>query len=112
LGIARSLSRPLRRLIAAAEGLEQDRYTSEILNGELDRRDDLGRLATVFDRMAHQVQGRETRLRDQVRVLQIQIDEAKRASQVAEITETEYFRALRARARELRRGRVAPTLTP
>lgn len=108
LQLARGLSRPLQRLIAAAEDLERGVYRPEILAGPgegITRRDDLGRLAVVFDRMARQVVAREDQLRDQVRVLTIQIDESRRAHQVAEITETEYFRALCERARELRQQR-------
>jgi hypothetical protein len=37
-----------------------------------------------------------------VRALKIEIDEAKRQKQVAEITETDYFQQLREKARRLR----------
>jgi hypothetical protein len=43
--------------------------------------------------------------RAEVRQLRIEIDEARAASKVAEITETEYFRDLERRAAELRLGR-------
>lgn len=102
LWMARGISRPLRRLIGAAEGLERNDYDGQILAGEVKRRDDLGHLARVFDRMAQQIIAREEQLRGQVRALEIQIDEARRARQVAEITETDYFRTLREKARELR----------
>jgi GAF domain-containing protein len=45
---------------------------------------------------------RESRLRDQIRALEIQIDEARKAREVSEITETDYFKQLRQRARALR----------
>ncbi len=106
LRLARGFSRPLAGLIAAAEELEGGSYRPERLAATVRRDDDLGRLARVFDRMARQVKAREEQLRDQVRELRIQIDEAKRAHQVAEITETEYFRALCRRARELRQKRT------
>jgi hypothetical protein len=35
--------------------------------------------------------------------LRIELDEAKRARQVAEIAETDYFQQLRARAKDLRK---------
>ncbi len=47
-------------------------------------------------------QARERALRQEVRALKIEIDEAKRKKQVAEITETDYFQQLRERARRLR----------
>jgi len=45
---------------------------------------------------------REQRLRQQIEELRIEIDEGKRARRVAEITETEYFRRLQEKAREMR----------
>jgi twitching motility two-component system response regulator PilH len=47
-------------------------------------------------------QARERALRREVQALKIEIDEAKRRKQVAEITETDYFQQLRDRARRLR----------
>jgi HAMP domain-containing protein len=46
---------------------------------------------------------REEHLRREIAKLRIQIDESRRTSQVAEITETEYFRLLQSKARQLRR---------
>lgn len=51
---------------------------------------------------AIQVRQRETVLRQQIHELQIEIDEVKKSQQVAEITETEYFRELTQKARRLR----------
>lgn len=49
---------------------------------------------------------RESALRDRIAALEIQVDESKRNRDVAQITETDYFRSLRSRARKLRqRGR-------
>ena len=45
---------------------------------------------------------RESKLREKIRALEIQVDEAKQAKEVSEITETEYFKQLRERARALR----------
>ena len=42
-------------------------------------------------------------MREQVRELKIEIDEARQAKQVAEITDTNFFRDLRDRAANLRR---------
>jgi hypothetical protein len=57
----------------------------------------------MFGRMAREVIQREEGLRQQVQQLRIEIDEAKKARQVSEITETEYFRTLREKARRMRR---------
>lgn len=47
---------------------------------------------------------RETELRQKIRTLEIRVDEVNRKRQVAEITETDYFRTLRATADKLRRA--------
>ncbi len=46
---------------------------------------------------------REQRLHQEIAKLRIEIDETRRAHQVAEITETEYFRILQSKANEMRR---------
>jgi hypothetical protein len=51
---------------------------------------------------ALEVYAREDRLRQEIRVLNVQIDEAKRARQVAEIADTDYFQVLQQKARQLR----------
>ena len=54
--------------------------------------------------MAAEVRARERLLKQEVRQLRIEIDEARAARQVAEITQTEYFQDLQAKASELRLG--------
>jgi hypothetical protein len=51
---------------------------------------------------ALEVYMREDRMRHEIRALHIQIDESKRARQVAEIAETDYFQTLQRKARQLR----------
>ena len=66
-----------------------------------ERSDRLGNLARLFQRMGVEVAARERRLRDQVEQLVIAIDEKRKAAQVAEITESDYFQKLKARAKAL-----------
>jgi HAMP domain-containing protein len=47
---------------------------------------------------------RERQLKEEIAQLRIEIDEAKRARQVAEITETDYFQELQQKARQIRRS--------
>jgi methyl-accepting chemotaxis protein len=110
LRLAWWISRPISHLIAASEALEQGTYHSEGLAAEVARRDDLGYLARIFDRMAGEVKAREDRLRSEVFALRIEVDEAKKARQVAEITETEYFQQLQKRATHLRARKKAATV--
>jgi hypothetical protein len=48
---------------------------------------------------------REERLRAEIAQLRIEVDESRRAHQVAEITDTKYFKHLQDKAKELRSKR-------
>jgi len=87
----------------AAVGLESGEFSSESLSGVAARSDALGQLARTFQRMADEVIAREARLRAEVRELRIEIDEARQAAKVAEITSTDFFQDLRSRAEDLRK---------
>ena len=91
-------------VVAAAADVETGTFESTQLDGVAGRGDALGQLAQVFQRMAAEIRSREQRLTQQVRQLRIEIDEARAARQVAEITQTQYFQELQARAAELRLG--------
>lgn len=90
------------KVTAAAAAVEAGVYEPESLNGVAARTDELGQLARIFQRMVREVYSREQRLKQQVAELRIEIDEAKKAQQVAEITETDYFKQLRKKANDLR----------
>jgi two-component system, cell cycle response regulator len=91
------------RVTAAAGAVEEGRFDLDALEEPARRDDALGQLARVFQRMAHEVRAREDRLQQQVSELRIEIDEARQAAKVAEVTETAYFQELRAQAADLRR---------
>ena len=88
---------------AAAAAVEAAAFDPASLDGVAARGDALGQLARIFQRMALEVRAREARLQEQVRELQIVIDEERQAKKVAEITESDYFQKLRGEAAELRR---------
>jgi len=75
---------------------------SQALGTVTARKDELGRLAQVFKKMAAEVYARTSRLKAQVQQLTIQIDQIKRKQQVDEVVETEFFNDLQERARKLR----------
>jgi nitrate/nitrite-specific signal transduction histidine kinase len=93
----------VQRITAAAAALEAGLYESAILDEVCKREDELGQLARVFQRMANEVQAREQRLKQEVQALRIQIDEVKKAQQVAEITESEYFQQLQQKIARIRK---------
>jgi DNA-binding response OmpR family regulator len=88
----------------AAGAIEAGTFEVESLAPVAERDDAVGRLARVFEAMAKEVHTREQRLKNQVAELRIEIDQAKMAKQVSDITETDYFRQLRQRAKDLRKG--------
>ena len=62
-------------------------------------------LAAEFARMATQVKQREDALRREIAELKIEIDQSKRKKQVDEITGSDYFQDIQAKAKSLRRKR-------
>lgn len=87
----------------AATAIEDGTFDGATLESVAARDDALGVLARTFARMAAQVRAREERLRAEVAELRIEIDEARQARRVEEITSSDYFRDLRERASDLRR---------
>jgi two-component system cell cycle response regulator len=90
-------------LTRAAGAIEQGRFDPAELSPVADRDDELGTLARVFFRMASEVASREKQLRQEVERLKVEIDDARKKEQVAEITETTYFQDLQQKAANLRR---------
>ena len=87
---------------AAAAAVEAGEFDPATIEQVVARSDELGQLARVFQRMAREVYAREQRLKQEVYRLRIEIDEAKTARQVAEITETDYFQELQRKVDTLR----------
>ena len=99
--------RGVARVTAAALAVESGHFSAESLDEVAQRPDPLGNLARLFQRMAIEVAARQRRLEDQVQQLTIAIDERKTAAQVDEITESDYFRDLKARAHHFSARRAA-----
>jgi two-component system, cell cycle response regulator len=89
-------------VIDAAGAVEDGTFDAAMLENVAVREDALGNLARIFQHMACEVAARERALHEQLRELRIEIDEAKTQRQVAEITETDYFRDLQRKADALR----------
>jgi len=102
--IARRLSRPISVLTGSAVQIEAgESLDPEPLARIGNARDDVGRLARVFSRMAEQVAQRERVLREEVRALRVEINQDRRQQEVTQITDSDFFRDLLMRADELRR---------
>ncbi len=94
--------RNVTRVTDAAAAVEAQIFDSQALADVATRTDALGQLARVFSRMASEIYAREQRLKQQVQQLRIELDEARQAREVAEITESDYFQQLQAKAKDLR----------
>lgn len=75
------------------------------LSSVTQRQDELGQLGRIFQRMVNEVVARQQRLQRQIRELKIEIDEKRKAREVEEIVETDYFQSLQQKAREIRNRR-------
>lgn len=105
--LARSIAKPIRALTKAAQALaKQDDFDADKLVKAGSATDDIGQLVRVFLEMTQEVKAREHKLKQQVKQLHIEIDEAKRASEVAEITETDYFQQLHKKAQKFKARKV------
>lgn len=94
--------RQVGRVTAAAAAIKNNTFQMESLDEVASRSDELGQLAQVFQEMALQVYAREQRLQQQVQQLRIEIDQSRKAREVADITDSEYFQQLLGKADELR----------
>ncbi len=103
--LARRVTEPVAQITDAAAAVEAATFDPESLSAVVARTDELGQLARVFERMAREVYAREQKLKEQIKTLRIQVDKAKQAEQVAEITETEYFKELRNKVSDLKKRR-------
>jgi GAF domain-containing protein len=97
--------REVHKVTDAAAEVEAHTFEAERLADVAERSDALGQLARVFRRMAREVYAREARLQRQVEELRIEIDQTKKMQQVAEITESDFFLDLEAKAQALRARR-------
>lgn len=86
---------------------EAEEFERKKLTEIAKRNDELGQLGRVFQRMVREIYAREQQLRQQLQKLRLEIDENRRAQEVAEISESESFQKLREEARQIRNQRNA-----
>jgi HAMP domain-containing protein len=103
--IAGLLTRPVVALTRSAERIGEGDYDQDLSALTPGRTtDEIGKLAQVFEIMVGKVRQREEKLKKQVSDLQIMIDESKRQEQVDEIVDSDFFRDLQTKAKEMRAG--------
>lgn len=110
--ISRTLTGPIISLTGVAREVAEGNYRqdmSKLYGGST--HDEVDALAQVFELMVNKVRAREEGLKRQVQELRIEIDEVKKARQVAEITESDYFVTLKEKARALREQKTTGEVT-
>jgi nitrogen fixation/metabolism regulation signal transduction histidine kinase len=104
LVLSTALVRPLRRLTDASRRVEEGEYDLDVKSLVKSRfPDEMFVLGDAFARMARKVGAREKSLTQEVKRLKVEIDSSKREEAVREITETDFFSDLEARAAQMRR---------
>lgn len=101
--VSRRITKPVDQITTAARSLADGSFDPTVLDAAARRSDEVGDLARTFQRMGTEIIERENLLRAQVEGLTVQIDRGRVNEQVAQITDSDYFRDLKARADELRR---------
>ena len=101
----RAITRPILNISDAAEAIESGDFSVTTLDETVKRRDELGKLARIFEKMAKEVYAREQNLKRQLQALKIEIDESRKTREVKEIVETDFFRDLKVKAQNLRERR-------
>ena len=97
------LVRPIERMTTASKRIADGDYELDLTRITRSRYpDELSDLADSFQFMASKVAARERELTQEVRRLQVQIDTTRREESVKEITETEFFTDLQAKAAQMR----------
>jgi hypothetical protein len=84
--------------------MEKGKIREEEITGlsQAKGQDEVAILSRVFASMIAQVKARENSLKKQVEELRIEIDQAKKAKEVTQITESDYFQRLKEAARKIR----------
>jgi HAMP domain-containing protein len=101
--ISQVLTRPIIELTKAAAQVGEGNYEQDFSKlSEAGMRNEISTLAEVFTIMVEKVHRREQTLKRQVETLRIEINATKRRSQVEEIVETDFFKDLQSKAREIR----------
>lgn len=111
--LKRNVLQPLKPMAQLAQKMtmaqisseEAEEFDRQKLTPIVKRNDELGQMGRVFQRMMHEIYAREQQMTQQLQKLRIEIDETRRARQVAEIEGSESFQQLQEEARIMRSKR-------
>lgn len=99
---ARWIVQPIRCLNQSARDIESEKFKPETLDHIVQRADEVGELARVFQAMAMVIDAREASLTEQMSELRSEIDQARNTSYQGRTVDLNYLRSLQAKAKLLR----------
>lgn len=107
------VSQPIVNLAKLAEAVGEGNYDVDFKRVTSQRfPDEIATLADTLEKMSQKVEQRETKLKQEVKELRIQVDHSRRDEQVREIVEDEFFQQLQARATGMRNRRESKPDSP
>jgi hypothetical protein len=104
--VSNALTGPIIRLTKMSQEIGEGNYEqdfSEVSKGGV--RDEIDKMADVIEVMVGKVYQREQKLKKEVQKLKIEIDETRRKMHVQEIVETDFFKDLQSKAKDMRQRR-------
>ena len=102
---SRRYMQPFNRLAEASSKLKRGEWSDSDQIDSVSHDDDIGNLIEVFDSMAHEIKIREQKMKNAIRELELKIDKSKEDKIVSGITETDFFKKLEIKSKELREKR-------
>ncbi|MEM7738927.1 MAG: HAMP domain-containing protein, partial [Deinococcota bacterium] len=103
-------TRPISKLSSFAESIGEGDYDQDLSSlSKRQNKDEISKLAEVFEIMVGKVKQREETLKKEVVKLKIEIDEGKRQKQVDAIIDSDSFQDLKKRANAMRNRRQPKT---
>jgi CRP-like cAMP-binding protein/HAMP domain-containing protein len=100
--VAQWLLRPVEKLNQAAQSIEEGEFADELLTHLTHRRDEMGQMARVFQRMGSTIIAREHDLKERCNHLEEETAKAQQAVAAARIGQGSNYQTIIARARQLR----------
>ncbi|MGB3694365.1 MAG: cache domain-containing protein [Spirulinaceae cyanobacterium] len=99
---SRWIVQPIRCLNQSARDIESENFQPEVLDNIVQRTDEVGELARVFQAMATVIDAREAGLTEQMDELRLEIDQARNTHYQGRNIDVNYLKSLQARAKLLR----------
>jgi HAMP domain-containing protein len=110
-GFSVFLTRPISRLRTMAMQIGEGNYNIDLsAMTKAFLQDEINKFAQVFEIMVGKVRVREETLKKKVEELRIEIDTVKQQAHVSEIVDTDFFRDLQVKARQVRERKDNPNI--